>query len=59
MSDLLAISGARIFDGAKWHDDAALLFAGDSIDTTVPVAAIPANASRAETATPRNWSESH
>ncbi|MDB5531234.1 MAG: nagA [Devosia sp.] len=25
MSDLLAISGARIFDGHAWHDDAALL----------------------------------
>ena len=25
MSDLSAITGARIFDGHHWHDDAALL----------------------------------
>lgn len=46
MSAQTAYTGARIFDGANWHDDAALLVAGDSVDTIVPVAAIPANASR-------------
>ena len=25
MSDILAVSGARIFDGFEWHDHAALL----------------------------------
>ncbi|RYE08650.1 MAG: N-acetylglucosamine-6-phosphate deacetylase [Hyphomicrobiales bacterium] len=31
MSDLTAYSGARIFDGATWHDDATLVVEGDRV----------------------------
>ena len=47
MSDLLAISGARIFDGYDWHDDAALLVEFGHVAAVVPSSAIPA---RSETA---------
>lgn len=46
MSDLLAISGARIFDGHAWHDDAALLIEFGYVSGIVPADAIPANAER-------------
>lgn len=48
MSDLLAISGARIFDGHAWHDDAALLIEFGYVSGIVPADAIPANAERVE-----------
>ena len=44
MSDLTAISGARIFDGADWHDDAALLIEFGYVAGIVPAGAIPAHA---------------
>ncbi|WP_108462344.1 N-acetylglucosamine-6-phosphate deacetylase [Devosia naphthalenivorans] len=47
MSDLLAITGARIFDGYDWHDDAALLVEFGHVAAVVPSSAIPA---RSETA---------
>lgn len=46
MSDLLAISGARIFDSQAWHNDAALLVEFGYVAGIVPVAEIPANAER-------------
>ena len=48
MSDLLAITGARIFDGADWHDDAALLIEFGFVCGLVRRDAIPAHASRTE-----------
>jgi len=48
MSDLLAVSGARIFDSQAWHDDAALLIEFSHVVGIVPHAEIPANAERAE-----------
>jgi N-acetylglucosamine-6-phosphate deacetylase len=44
MSDLLAISGARIFDGHRWHDDAALLVEFGHVCGIVSAADVPANA---------------
>ena len=46
MSDLLAITGARIFDSAAWHDDAALLIEFGYVAGIVPASGIPANAER-------------
>ncbi|MCR6633659.1 N-acetylglucosamine-6-phosphate deacetylase [Devosia sp.] len=46
MSDLLAITGARIFDSATWHDDAALLIEFGYVAGIVPASEIPANAER-------------
>ncbi|MGV3574812.1 MAG: N-acetylglucosamine-6-phosphate deacetylase [Devosia sp.] len=46
MSDLLAITGARIFDSAAWHDDAALLIEFGYVAGIVPAGDIPANAER-------------
>tara|TARA_R110002020_G_scaffold18686_9_gene64839 strand:+ start:1298 stop:2458 length:1161 start_codon:yes stop_codon:yes gene_type:complete len=43
MSDLVAIVGARIFDGQDWHDDAALLIEFGMVSAIVPVAAVPAH----------------
>lgn len=48
MSDLLAITGARIFDGADWHDDAALLIEFGFVCGIVRRDAIPAHAGRTE-----------
>jgi N-acetylglucosamine-6-phosphate deacetylase len=45
MSQIAAFSGARIFDGAQWHDDAALLVEAGSVKAIVPVTAIPVDAS--------------
>jgi N-acetylglucosamine-6-phosphate deacetylase len=42
MSDLLAISGASIFDGEQWHDDAALLVEFGYISGIVAVSDAPA-----------------
>lgn len=44
MSDLLAVTGARIFDGQDWQDDAALLIEFGQVSGIVPVGAVPANA---------------
>ncbi len=44
MSHLLAIAGARIFDGESWHDDAALLIEFGFVSGIVASAAIPAHA---------------
>jgi len=46
MSDLLSIKGARLFDGHRWHDDAALLVEFGHVSAIVPEAAIPANAAQ-------------
>ncbi|NGP19025.1 N-acetylglucosamine-6-phosphate deacetylase [Devosia aurantiaca] len=44
MSDLRAITGARIFDGWDWHEDAALLIEMGHVAAIVARDAIPANA---------------
>lgn len=44
MSDLLAVAGARIFDGHDWQDDAALLIEFGQVSGIVEAGAIPANA---------------
>lgn len=46
MSDLTAISGACIFDGHHWHDDAALLVEFGHVSGIARTDAIPANAER-------------
>ncbi|HEY0033369.1 MAG TPA: N-acetylglucosamine-6-phosphate deacetylase [Devosia sp.] len=46
MSDLLAVFGARIFDGFDWHDHAALLVEFGHVAGVVPSDAIPAHAER-------------
>jgi N-acetylglucosamine-6-phosphate deacetylase len=43
MSDLLAISGSRIFDGERWHNDAALLVEFGRVSGLVRSDAVPAN----------------
>ncbi|KKC32006.1 N-acetylglucosamine-6-phosphate deacetylase [Devosia psychrophila] len=43
MSDLLAITGARIFDGHVWHNDAALLVEFGHVSGIVRSDAVPAN----------------
>ena len=44
MSDLLALSGARIFDGHDWHDDAVLLVEFGYVSGIVSRDAVPAHA---------------
>ncbi|MGN6466024.1 MAG: N-acetylglucosamine-6-phosphate deacetylase [Rhizobiaceae bacterium] len=44
MSSMLAISGARIFDGEDWHDGEALLVAGGMVEAIVAQDALPAGA---------------
>ncbi|WP_274626667.1 N-acetylglucosamine-6-phosphate deacetylase [Arvimicrobium flavum] len=39
-ADRLAISGARIFDGEGWHDDAALLVGSGMVEAIVPQSGI-------------------
>ena len=46
MSELLAISGARIFDSRDWHDEAALLIEFGYVSGIVLESDIPANAER-------------
>ena len=41
MSDRLALTGARIFDGDDWHDDAALIVRGGVVEAIVPRGAVP------------------
>jgi N-acetylglucosamine-6-phosphate deacetylase len=50
MSDLKAFSGARIFDGEAWHDDAALLIEFGYVTGIVASAEIPAHAEHIELA---------
>lgn len=44
MSDLVAVTGPRIFDGHDWHDDAALLIEFGHVAGIVGSDAMPANA---------------
>lgn len=44
MSDLLAVTGARIFDGYDWQDDAALLIEFGQVSGIVQAGSVPANA---------------
>ena len=46
MSDLSAITGARIFDGRHWHDHAALLVEFGHVSGIADAGSIPANAGR-------------
>ncbi|MBD8065026.1 N-acetylglucosamine-6-phosphate deacetylase [Devosia sp. PTR5] len=46
MSDLKAIEGARIFDGHRWYDEAALLVELGYVSGVVSVDDVPANAER-------------
>lgn len=46
MSDILAFSGPRIFDGTDWHTDAALLVEFGYVSCIVAADAVPANARR-------------
>lgn len=41
-----AYLGARIFDGASWHDDSALLVVGGKVTAIAAVSALPDNAER-------------
>jgi N-acetylglucosamine-6-phosphate deacetylase len=43
MSDLIAYTGARIFDGHAWHDNAALIVDGERIHA---IGAVPSGAIR-------------
>lgn len=44
MSRHLALTGARIFDGADWHDDAALIVSGGLVEAIAGRNAIPSEA---------------
>jgi N-acetylglucosamine-6-phosphate deacetylase len=44
MSSVLAIRGARIFDGEGWHDGKALLVSGQTVEGIIAAAALPADA---------------
>lgn len=46
MNATTAIIGARVFDALAWHDEAALLLAGDRVVGVVPLGDIPAAAER-------------
>ncbi|MFK0686931.1 N-acetylglucosamine-6-phosphate deacetylase [Mesorhizobium sp. IMUNJ 23033] len=49
MSDRFALTGARIFDGADWHEDAALVVQGGLVEAIVPAGAIPSDVIKVET----------
>ncbi|UCI07847.1 N-acetylglucosamine-6-phosphate deacetylase [Mesorhizobium sp. B1-1-8] len=49
MSDRFALTGAKIFDGADWHDDAALVVRDGLIEAILPVGAIPSGVAEVET----------
>ncbi|TIS83261.1 MAG: N-acetylglucosamine-6-phosphate deacetylase, partial [Mesorhizobium sp.] len=49
MSDRFALTGARIFDGADWHDDTALVVKDGMVEAILPTGAVPSGVSRAET----------
>ncbi len=42
MSGRFALTAKRIFDGARWHDNAALLVDGGTVETVCPSAKVPA-----------------
>jgi N-acetylglucosamine-6-phosphate deacetylase len=44
----IAFSGARIFDGEAWHDNAALVLAGDSVERIVPLCGLDRGIERVE-----------
>jgi N-acetylglucosamine-6-phosphate deacetylase len=44
MSSILAVRGARIFDGEDWHDGKALLVSGETVEGIIATAAVPADA---------------
>ena len=48
MTDLRAFAGARLFDGFEWHDDAALIVAGDRVQAIVKRGAVPVAAELVE-----------
>ncbi|AZO35176.1 N-acetylglucosamine-6-phosphate deacetylase [Mesorhizobium sp. M2A.F.Ca.ET.037.01.1.1] len=49
MSNRFALTGARIFDGADWHDNAALVVKGDLVEAILPAGAIPSGVPVVET----------
>ncbi|MBZ9851117.1 N-acetylglucosamine-6-phosphate deacetylase [Mesorhizobium sp. CA14] len=49
MSDRFALTGARIFDGADWHDNAALVVKGDVVEAILPAGAVPSGVATVET----------
>ncbi|ANT49552.1 N-acetylglucosamine-6-phosphate deacetylase [Mesorhizobium amorphae] len=49
MSDRFALTGARIFDGTDWHDNAALVVQGGLVEAIVATSAIPSGVARVET----------
>src|SRR4051794_14887253 len=48
MSDRFALTGARIFDGDDWHDNAALVVHDSLVEGIVPADAIPPGVARIE-----------
>lgn len=49
MSDRFALTGARIFDGDDWHDNAALVVRDGLVEAIVAAGAIPPGVARIET----------
>lgn len=49
MSDRFALTGARIFDGADWHDNAALVVSGGHVEAILPAGALPSGVASIET----------
>ncbi|TIO50464.1 MAG: N-acetylglucosamine-6-phosphate deacetylase [Mesorhizobium sp.] len=49
MSDRFALTGARIFDGADWHEDASLVVEDGLVEAILPAGAVPSGVSRVET----------
>ena len=50
MTSRKAITGARIFDGSSWHDDAALLIFDGKIEAILAPAAVPSDAEKTDAA---------
>ena len=48
MSDRFAITSARIFDGDAWHEEAALVVTGDTVEAIAPAASLPPDIRRIE-----------
>ncbi|MGN6765538.1 MAG: N-acetylglucosamine-6-phosphate deacetylase, partial [Rhizobiaceae bacterium] len=44
MNSILAIRGARIFDGEDWHDGNTLLVSNGTVEAIVATLAVPAGA---------------
>ncbi|MER9634528.1 N-acetylglucosamine-6-phosphate deacetylase [Mesorhizobium sp. M0228] len=49
MSDRFALTGARIFDGDDWHDNAALVVRDGLVEAIVAVGAVPSGVAPIET----------